>query len=262
MVQFGQDIDIPVGRDGHLAYGSLDLWIRQRRGEWHLAATHDAELEDREPRWEIGTAPGDVVWERWVVGHQSHAIRLQPIPPDRPVVVRPEMPVRMRSGQATDFYVGLPLWIQVAVQTEDGAEELCEFPSKIMSSTWFGTPQNGELCYSMRTHAHRHYEDLLSRQHRCICPLQVRNRSDEVLSFERICVRCQHLHVYHGEPRFWTNVVRLSYRGRQEWSRIVYGTTPPAESGAARLITRPRQRVARALGLESFRNEEKWGGTT
>lgn len=260
MNSLGKDISISDGLDGRLTFGPLDLWIRRRPGEWHVAHAQDDELENRPTEWSETASPRDLPWERWIVGGESRLIRLRPLPPDRPVVVRPEMPVRLGPGQATDFFVGLPLWIEVSAGPHDSSEMLCDIPSVRLSSTWFGTPQEGELCYSMRTLAHRSPEALLAREHRCICPLQVKNSSREVLSFERICLRCQHLHVYRGTTRFWSNAVRLAYRGRQEWSRIVYGRTPPEQSGATEIVAEPRQHTPRGFTLRSFQGALGLGG--
>ena len=168
------------------------------------------------------------------------------------MVVRPEMAVKLQPGHSSDFYVGIPLSIEAAVKSGDGWNRLCDFPSMKLSLTWFGTIEEGELCYSMRTFAHVNPDDLLPHENRCICPVQVKNRSSEVLSFERICVRCDYLNVYRGEKRLWSNPVRLSYRGRQEWSRIVYGTDCPVDVGCNELIAKARERQSAIFNFRSF----------
>jgi hypothetical protein len=112
--------------------------------------------------------------------------------------------------------------------------------------------EDGELCYSMRTFAHRNPDNLLPHENRCICPVQVRNKSSEVLSFERICVRCDYMNVYKGQKRLWSNAVRLSYLGRQEWSRIVYGKDCPAEAGRNELVAGARERQSAIFNFRSF----------
>lgn len=260
MDMLGKEITLPNDQDGHLMFGPLDLWIHRRPGEWRMAYREDAGQETRPGRWDATPAPEDAEWERWVTGNGATTLILRPVTPDRAVVVRPEMPVRLRPGQSTDFFVGVPLWIEVSIGAGKASEPLREFPSMRLSSTWFGTPVEGELCYSLRTHAHRSPEDLAMRQHRCICPLQVKNSSDEVLSFERICLRCQYLSVYRGATRFWSNAVRLSYRGKQEWSRVVYGRNPPEESGAGELVSPPRRQGSKGFALRSFQSAMGMGG--
>lgn len=256
----GKALSLEDGVDGHLVFGELDLWLRRRPGEWLIAESREGGQEDRPPGWEETPAPEDVTWGRWVTGDGNHSIVMRTLCPDRPVVVRPEMPVRLSPGQVTDFYVGVPLWVEVATGIKSGAETLCEFPSVQLSSTWFGTPQEGEPCYSLRTHAYRSAEQLADRQHRCICSLQVKNSSSEILSFERICLRCQHLQVYRGTSRFWTNPVRLSYRGRQEWSRVVYGRQPPGQGGAHEVVAAARKPAPKGFNVQSFLGAERIGG--
>jgi hypothetical protein len=118
--------------------------------------------------------------------------------------------------------------------------------------------EEGELGYSMRTYAHRNPEDLLPNENRCICPVQVKNKSGEVLSFERICVRCDYLNVYRGEKRLWSNAVRLSYLGKQEWSRIVYGTGCPEEAGQSELVSRAREKQSKMFNFLSFQGSGQY----
>jgi len=222
VTDLGKPVVIQDGLDGHMVFGELDLWLRRFAGEWHFAMERNVQDEDRPCHWICEVAPAKLAWERWITGDNSVDVTLRPRPPDRSVVVRPEMAVRLQPGQSTVFFVGLPLWLEALAGPLEKPVTLQEFPSVQLSSSWFGSPQEGELAYAMRTNAHRSPESLLARPHRCICPLQVKNASDEMLAFERVCIRCQHLQVYRGTERFWTNTVRLSYRtGFEDFEQVL-----------------------------------------
>jgi hypothetical protein len=126
-----------------------------------------------------------------------------------------------------------------------------------LSLTWFGSMEEGEICYSMRTFAHANPADLQPHENRCICPVQVKNRSTEVLSFERICIRCNYLNVYRGQNRLWSNAVRLTYRGRQEWSRIVYGKGAPDLAGPSVLVSAAKECQSQIFNFRSFQGASR-----
>ena len=110
----GKSIEIRDGVDGHLAFGPLEVWVRKFAGEWHVSHAIEPDHEDGPTLWEEGVAPEDRPWERWITGNQATSLVLRPLPPDRPVIVRPEMAVRLLPGQSTGFFVGLPLWVELS----------------------------------------------------------------------------------------------------------------------------------------------------
>lgn len=244
----GCPLALREGETGHAVFGAADLWVRRAAGAWHIAYRLGAE-EDRKAMWDQEPAPEEVPWERWITRASGGAPVLRVRLPERPVVIRPETTVRLPPRETVEFFVGLPL--RLALELE--GETLGCYASIQLSSTWFGTPEEGELCYAMRTLAHGDPTALAPRMHRCICPLQVRNNAKEVLAFERVCVQCSHLGLYLGGARFWSNAVRLSYRGRREWSRLVYARSAPAQVEGAVLASPPQSLGAGAFRLKAGR---------
>ena len=247
---FGQDLHIKTDRVFHVTVGSLQLWIEKNGNEWQVAYQHDVNTEDRPLVSNEVAKPNDLSWHRWIVSGEEKDAKLLPLLPDRAVVVRPESPVFVQPGQSTMFYIGVPIWVAVSVGQE--AIRLCELPSVKLSKSWFGTPTDGEPCYAMRTWARQRPEQLMPRPHRAICPVQIRNISSDVLDFERIRVRCQHLNLYKGKRRLWSNAVRLSYRGQNQWSRVVYAGGPPNIDDTLTLLSPARESAGRGLLETSF----------
>lgn len=246
---FSTEIRLPIGDLRHFSFGDLDLWIQARAGEWRVANRHLAE-EDHQPAADALPPPDDLPWIRWVTGHTGGTFSLCPIMPDRPVIVRPETPVCVMPGETTYFYLGIPLWLQVSILP--GPITLGDYASVPLSSSWFGQPTDGELCYAMRTRAHVDPALLSWRLHRAICQIQVRNTASEVLSFKRLCLRCQFLSVFKAKDRFWTNSVRLTHRGGDEWSRVSYGAAPAEEAGSSLLVSPAREKARRGFLARSF----------
>ncbi|MBN2163211.1 MAG: DUF432 domain-containing protein [Pontiellaceae bacterium] len=244
-----EPIKVDRGETIIIQFGSLDLWIHRGEQEWHLASDHRAnEMErlsisrDREM--------GDLKWMRWVISEQVDEIRLHPCMPDRPVIVRPEMPVSLLPNQSVQFYIGVPAWVVVSLGGR--YKRIAEVPSMVLSNSWFGPTTEGELCYAMRTTAKLRQEDLLPHPHRVVVPFQIRNASDAPLEFTRLCLHAHNLRIYQGRERMWANQGRATYRGSNKWSRVVYARGIPPYDGADRLLGSAREPVDRGDILRTF----------
>jgi hypothetical protein len=104
----------------------------------------------------------------------------------------------------------------------------------------------------MRTTAKLRREDLQPHRHRAVVPFEIRNMSDERLDFERLCLHTTNLRIYQGRERMWTNKGRVSYRGADKWSRVVYARGAPPYENADRLIGKAREPMDRGALLKTF----------
>ena len=235
----------------HVRVGELRLWLRHADTEWSVGTLWDTGSERSPVEVTREEPPPDLNWMRWITGDGDAKAELRPVMPDRPVVVRPEMPVSLLPGQTVSLYVGVPLWVRLSVGTQPA--QLDELPTVKLSNSWFGEPTEGELCYALHTHPDLSPDALCVVPHRAVCAIQVRNASTDTVTFERICVRCQHMGVFRGGQRYWTNALRLSYLGKGEFSRVVYGSSAPEVAGAnATFVTPPRENLRRGLFKRSL----------
>ena len=238
--------------------GPLHLWVRREGDEWHVAS--EREPSDVVSPGESGSAAAasrsseGQDWRRWVVGDQTSMLLLKPAMPDRPVVVRPEHPVRLPSMQRATFYVSIPIWVQVTVG--DGRVVLCEEPTLLLSNIWFGDYAAGELCYSLKTRARRNVDAQGDRPARVLCPVNVMNSSKTELNFLRLCIRVGHLRILNRNDRLWTPHVNVTFRGEDEASRIDYGTGTPEQTAqdVGTLLAEPRSPLESSILQRSFRN--------
>ena len=246
-------IRIEPGQTLSLQLGPLNLWVHRGKQEWHLAHTYDLALEERfSMKVSCDDFPQGRDWTRWIVSEDVEDVRLRPRLPDRAVIVRPEMPMCLLPKQSVQFFVGIPIWLSIAF----GPHNLdpIEIPSKTLSKSWFGPITAGELCYALKTTAKLHQAALLPHAHRATFPLEIRNTSTERLNFERLCLRTQYLSIYQGATRMWTNKGRVSYRGEEKWSRIVYARKSPDFDQAEQLLGIAREAVQRGTLLKTFDN--------
>jgi hypothetical protein len=231
--------------------GPLVLWIRRGLDEIHIATERlTTEIVDESDTASFtcvnDSEPPNLEWKRWVVGAQCNEITVLPVMPDRPVVVRPELPVKIPKDQEALFYFSIPVWARIVVE-KPGRTILCEEPSVVRSNIWFGDLMSGELCYSLRSRARRRIIDIEAKPHRVACPVRIRNRGGVQFDVERFCVHLEYLKVYKGITGLWTNEVLISYLGEDTDSKIEYAQVPPDDEVVEGVIGEARTEWKKTL---------------
>jgi len=243
--------------------GPVLIWLRKSGDEIHIATRHQ---EDDESLTKAGglrvlseQEPVGLDWSRWVCGDECSEVCLAPVMPDRPVVVRPELPVKIPSDGKALFFVGVPIWIRITAV--NGKEfTLCEEPTIDLSNIWFGDPMSEHLCYSLRSRARREIADTQAQPHRASCPVSIRNASAEQVNVERFCVHGAHRGIYPGTSRLWTNGVKIAFKGEPEVSQLEYSKTPPECENVGEILSRPRTPVKASPLKRSFGGFGLFGG--
>ncbi len=231
--------------------GPLTVWLKRVDGELYVASALQAGETDVQPLCREEEAGPEPPWIRFVVETDSDLVRLRPVMPDRPVVVRPQYPLKMQGGSRALFFVKVPVWVRLQAGQSD-PPPLCELPTVVLSNTWFGTPSDGELCYALKTKARRTLEEAPPDAFQVVCPVSVRNQTSVDLDFRRLCLRVVHLGVYLGSAGLWANTVEVVYRGEEQASQIEITGKLIEAAGDAELVAEPRQPSSRSLLRKSF----------
>lgn len=229
--------------------GTLRLWSRSTEQEVWLAYQHDNDSEE-EPST-IDAMPEDLVWSRWALKKPYQSLRLVPVHADRPMLVRPEQPFRVLQKTDARIYMRIPIWLKIEVGSRSRLK-LLEVPTIILSDTWFGSTTAGELCYWISTGARRQIEPDLARPFLAICPVQIKNESDDELFFEKICLRVEYLALFTCNGQLWSDETRIRYHGKNEASRIENTGKVPPEAKEATMITPPRKDNKKGLAAKTF----------
>jgi hypothetical protein len=241
----------------HTRIGPLDLWIKRSQADWYLAY-------EREPdRDKVQQVPAplhpaqtnsrveQLTWTRWVAGGESSLVQFLPALPDRSLVIRPRYPLNVPRGKDVLFFVNIPIWVRILVGLPMPTT-LFELPTVVLSKTWFGDPINGELCYSLKTRAMRDLNLVENHAYMATCPVLVMNQATNDLDFQRICIRAEHLTVYQGGTRLWTNQVEVQFRGEELTSQIIMNRDAPSFDTEAEAICPAREPVEKSLLKRSF----------
>jgi len=234
-------------------FSTLSIWLKRSGEDWYLASrTSDKETAPSPLRETKGSRiPKDLSFNRWVVGGEQSTVQLIPAMPDRPIVVRPSVPLRVPVDRDALFFTRIPVWIRVVAGSPQGIT-LCELPSLTLSNTWFGEPTAGELCYALRTRAVRTLEEIETRAYAAICPITIRNLAPKELNFERLCLRVEHLSVYQGPDRLWTNDLEVRFQGEEQSSQITIGREAPGYAEGLVKVCEARQPAEKTLLRQSF----------
>ncbi len=248
--KFWEEYEVNPDKPLFWKIGSLQMWCIRDRNEIKIATKHDQEILKKEPDGEKDL-PESIVWNRWAVKQDRIKIRLKPVFPDRPVVIKPEAPFRIIPGAQAKVYVRIPIWIQILLSGKRPLA-LAEYPSVILSNTWFGSFMEGELCYWISTGARRQFSPDASRPYQTICPVVAINKSNEELLVEKFRFQVSHLTLYFDGIQLWSDETRVSYQGDDQFSQISVAGSAPQESGSSKLITSPRQTIKKSLAAKTF----------
>ena len=193
-----------------------------------------------------------------------HHLRLLPVLPDRPLVVKPEHPFTLLRRASARIYMRIPTWIRVeAVEERDGgASVLAEIPTVHLSDTWWGDFQEGELAYWLTTQGRREFTPDLFKAHFVMSAVQLDNRSDDDLRVEKLSLRVEHLSIYEKDGWLWAEEVRVDYHGEDDGSEVHMDDEPPREAAGARELTpaRAQRRSFRTRTFARLRAMSGWGG--
>ncbi len=241
----------------HLQIGPLAIWLERASDELHGAFSRKPPVGEEVP----SSKPDGIEWSRWICGTGALELRLRPVLPPRPLVVRPRMPLQVLPGQRLQFFVSVPVYVWGDLLMGSPAAPVAAFdePTVVLSNSWYGNPVDGELCYALRTRARRTLEELRSDRHLAICPLRVSNESAKPWLFERICLQGPRMHIFAGEHHLWTSMAHLTQKGDEASPVSVYDSVPPPFDQAQVRLSEPREQLKRSVMERAFGGLRGWG---
>jgi len=234
--------------------GTLRIWLARAAREWGVAV----EYGDALPIIDHAQVPPDVVpeglsWTHIAFHDAPSNFAFKPGTPDRAVVVRPPHPVTIPIGERATFFARVPVWITILTGEKQDLE-MGTVPSQVLSDTWFGDYAEGLLCYSLPLTAQRDAEAHEVLPHHIVCPIEVMNKGNDPLVFEKLSLRVDYLTLFGGERHLWSSPLQIVHEDKGRSSRVEYSTKPPAmekdleklveakkspERGLSRLVFQP-----------------------
>ena len=252
------------------------FWVRKRRDEWFVLLDREQAHAAAPPKFartiqggrivqvpqeirETGTyvigeaceTPQVGAWSRFVTVEQD-TLQILPALPDRALVVRPFMKVSLLPGRWAEFFLTVPLWVSMLAGKGKSQTVFEEFPSHLLSNTWFGTTQAGELCYALHTALLRDDPGLEAGFDHAICPLVIRNTSNETLQFQRLCIHVENLELFSTSQGLVTNQIQVLFKGGDQPTQIDVQKKPHAGAKNPVRIREPRIPMSRSVLRRTF----------
>lgn len=243
-LQLGEDEEIQ-----YFAAGDLRLWLKRDGDE--IWISHEHKKYEIEKKASIKSPPADVEWSRWAPKEINDSVTLLPAFPDLPLVINSEFPLRVSPGSSIQIFTRLPIWLRISMGKKDML--LTELPTVKLSRTWFGTPMEGELCYWAATKARRSLSNVERKPYLVSCPIQITNKTNEDLDFEKFCFRVERLKIFSYKDELWADETRIVYQGEEQHSDISMSGRLPKGMEKAELISPPRKPIQRSLATRTFR---------
>jgi hypothetical protein len=246
-------MDVADGARVRLHIGPLRLWVERAEREWSMAVVRgDDPLDgtvDLQSSGSVELPPDEAERERVAVTRTASPLHLGVALPDRPMVVRPEVPWSLLAGHEATFYARFPSWVSLAQGPE--REEIARMATFRPSDTWFGpSSTEGELCYALRTRARPDLTGLPHVPFRIVTRVHVVNRATDALVVERIKLPTDQLTLYASrDGLLGTDEVRVV---REEDGRTVRvrttGVPLPEVQSSEVLVAPPKPRRGGVLG--------------
>jgi hypothetical protein len=194
---------------------------------------------------------GEVISSRFIIPQSDH-IFIVPGLPELPVVIKPVNGLSILPGQVFHTFIEVPLVFQLHCGTLKSKLLLQEISSQELSRSWFGDPDNGEIAYYLES-AMATSVDSLSKDYFCIhCPVTINNKTNQILSLERMILRVPYLTIYKSHERLYTNRTKIIYRGQDQISQINILKTPPDVHEQLTVASLPRMAMDSGVLHKSF----------
>lgn len=233
-------ISVPESGTGLLEIGPLHLHLRMQESELRIGHAGP------------GVERGQIHWSRWAPRSDWNGeLRLRPVLPERTIVVRPEEEFWLGQGAEARIYVRVPVLVQVEAADRPGAA-LLTLPTQVLSDTWWGSAEEGELCYYLETNARRMVQPGEYLEHLCVCAIDLVNRSQDALLVDRIALRTAFLNVYRDGERLRGSDTLVHYRGADLESELSVADGPPPDADSPELLTDAPETMARGFSARTF----------
>lgn len=190
-------------------------------------------------------------WSRYVANYSSRELVVSPCLPDKGVVVKPEQDFYLTANGSARIYVRVPIWIRCQYGSHDLAPQV-DIPTNILSLTWFGEFDRGELCYWMTSSGTRSFNPEDSRLHLAVCPLQINNSSDETLLISKLRLKVETLSLFLDGNHIWGSETSVTYRGTSGVSKVDVLNGPPQDARNAMQVAPARRNIRRSMSLLTF----------
>lgn len=246
----------------YVSAGSLELWLQKHsNGELVIGRRQDA-AESEQPvvpqlQWSelepqmVDRSDQTISWD-WYAGQAERETTVLPAMPDRPLVLKPQVSRHILPGCRTQLLFFIPVWLQLYDGSGEKNNLIAQYPSQILSSTWFGEMHAGELCYALEQDLLESRPAVARSPLSAVCTLNIHNDSQSLLDFQRMAVHVEYLSIFSDGHSLYTNEVFVKFNGVDQISQLKYSSRGPKWGGNFTRLKGPQVHPTKSLLKKSF----------
>jgi hypothetical protein len=177
---------------------------------------------------------------------KSNSLFIAPSLPVKPLVFK-GIGLNVSPGQRLNFFLKIPLTVQVYFSKDLPENLLKAFPVKRLSDTWFGEAFSGEPAFALGSEFFFSMEEINCAEFEAICPISIYNSAPGVLEVERLIIRVENMALYKKDEKIITSLAVIDYKGKDTISVANYRYSKKIHGEKAEMIAKPRSTVSKNM---------------
>ncbi len=218
---FGQEERLEEQQWRRFKLGELDFILLKYDGEWRCAKNDNIIIEEIF-NGEMSSLPHKIDWKRMDCSNEDSKFVLKPVFPSLPLIATPNNPLLLAPNRQAEFFVGIPASVELHVSCGGTLTLMDTLQTLQLSKTWHGTQLNGELCYTLKTRALRHYADELFPREDIICQMTVLNKCDQTFVIDHLYLPVKNFEIFRDHNRLWSSSAKIDAESTETEKNHLY----------------------------------------
>ena len=222
--------------------GSLRLWLARADREWGFAFSYGEEKD----LMDFAQVPEDVVpeklkWASILFREAPRDYQFGAVAPKRPLSVQAMGPISLPSGESGSLYLIVPVAIDIRVLSGEKSQSLGTVSTERLRRSWFGSPVEGRFCFANPAELMTTIDRTDVNPNHIIFPVEIKNSSDKMLRFDKLCLDLSHAGLYSGVLNLWGSPVTVEFNGPNRECLLTCTDGPPAMEKDLLEVASPRK---------------------
>ena len=108
-------VEIKTARPHRWSLGEVSVWAKIKDDTLCLANSYPSGKDESS----LESPPDNITWTTWPISSKTASIKMKPVFPDRPVVVKPETSFRLPSNSKAKIFIRVPVWLKIILIGKD-----------------------------------------------------------------------------------------------------------------------------------------------
>jgi hypothetical protein len=157
--------------------------------------------------------------------------------PERKLIIRLYHDITIPAKGKVTFFITIPLDISLTINNQ----EILSLSSEVLSKTWFGDMDDGEVSYVLKKHF-LYKPHITTPNHYALCAVTIINANDTELTFSRFLITPQQLALYKNGDQLWTDSLDITFKGELTPANVKIKPIPKQyKSESCELFSKPQK---------------------